>query len=259
MSRSAPWLTAATKDTSFPGGFGQISSYVTRVRLVTPQGELREITARQEHPEVMRLHPLVLRAVRHRLRGDDQGSPDDRALGAALLVEPRNIPALFPHLPGARLRRDVLHLSICAPGDRRAAQGQSGRQPKSRFRWNYRNRFWRKYWAARSSVGSGRLVRKRENARPPRAGCNFFLLGQADRLVCGCDDLAARQTSTSARSGARMDMSSPCRRSGARLLRHRSRLLRFLHADRGRQDRVSLRICRASAMPSPGSRGAAVL
>ncbi len=33
---------AATKDSSFPGGFGQISSYVTRVRLVTPQGELRE-------------------------------------------------------------------------------------------------------------------------------------------------------------------------------------------------------------------------
>ena len=31
--------TAATKDSSFPGGFGQISSYVTSVRLVTPDGK----------------------------------------------------------------------------------------------------------------------------------------------------------------------------------------------------------------------------
>ena len=29
--------TAATKDSSFPGGFGQVSSYVTAVRLVTPE------------------------------------------------------------------------------------------------------------------------------------------------------------------------------------------------------------------------------
>ena len=38
--------TAASKDSSFPGAFGQISSYVTSVRLVTPDGKLREITDR---------------------------------------------------------------------------------------------------------------------------------------------------------------------------------------------------------------------
>jgi len=50
----AAMATAATKDSSFPGSFGQISSYVTSMKLVTPQGEIREITAR-EHPEVMRV------------------------------------------------------------------------------------------------------------------------------------------------------------------------------------------------------------
>jgi FAD/FMN-containing dehydrogenase len=46
--------TAATKDSSFPGGFGQVSSYVTSVRLVTPDGKLKEITER-DNPEEMQL------------------------------------------------------------------------------------------------------------------------------------------------------------------------------------------------------------
>jgi FAD/FMN-containing dehydrogenase len=46
--------TAATKDSSFPGGFGQVSSYVTAVRLVTPQGQLREINER-DNPEEMQI------------------------------------------------------------------------------------------------------------------------------------------------------------------------------------------------------------
>ena len=44
--------TAATKDSSFPGGYGQISSYVTAVRLVTPSGQLREITERDNPKEM---------------------------------------------------------------------------------------------------------------------------------------------------------------------------------------------------------------
>jgi FAD/FMN-containing dehydrogenase len=35
------FATAATKDSSFPGEFGQVSSYVTGLRLVTPQGEIK--------------------------------------------------------------------------------------------------------------------------------------------------------------------------------------------------------------------------
>ena len=40
--------TAATKDSSFPGGYGQISSYVSAMRLVTPNGE---------HPQHQRARP----------------------------------------------------------------------------------------------------------------------------------------------------------------------------------------------------------
>ncbi len=79
---------AATKDSSFPGGFGQISSYVTRVRLVTPQGKLREYQ-RGGKSERDAAHPVELRAVRHHLRGDHQGAAHHRARGAALLVKPR--------------------------------------------------------------------------------------------------------------------------------------------------------------------------
>jgi L-gulonolactone oxidase len=46
--------TAATKDSSFPGGFGQVSSYVTGVRLVTPDGRLREINER-DNPDEMQI------------------------------------------------------------------------------------------------------------------------------------------------------------------------------------------------------------
>ncbi len=70
-------------------------------------------------------HPLELRAVRHHLRGDHQGPEDHGAVGAPLLAEPGEFPQILPHLQGARLRRDVLHLPLCEARRRRAAQGQS--------------------------------------------------------------------------------------------------------------------------------------
>jgi FAD/FMN-containing dehydrogenase len=42
---------AGTKDASMPGEFGQVSSYVTRIRMVLPSGELFEVT--EEQPELM--------------------------------------------------------------------------------------------------------------------------------------------------------------------------------------------------------------
>src|SRR5262249_24911413 len=50
----AAMATAATKDSSFPGGHGQISSYVSAVRLVTPKGEIRAINER-DNPEEMQI------------------------------------------------------------------------------------------------------------------------------------------------------------------------------------------------------------
>src|SRR5215471_13251162 len=42
---------AGTKDASMPGEFGQVGSYITRIRMVLPSGELLEITDAQ--PELM--------------------------------------------------------------------------------------------------------------------------------------------------------------------------------------------------------------
>ena len=42
-----------TKDASMPGEFGQVSSYVTNIKLVTPSGELMEIT--EDDPELMQV------------------------------------------------------------------------------------------------------------------------------------------------------------------------------------------------------------
>ncbi|MFN7994770.1 MAG: FAD-binding oxidoreductase [Bryobacteraceae bacterium] len=41
-----------TKDASMPGEFGQVNSYVTRIKLVLPSGDLLEVT--DEQPELMR-------------------------------------------------------------------------------------------------------------------------------------------------------------------------------------------------------------
>jgi len=44
--------SAGTKDSSFPGGFGQVGSYVTGVKMVLPSGDLLEVTADKD-PELM--------------------------------------------------------------------------------------------------------------------------------------------------------------------------------------------------------------
>jgi FAD binding domain len=139
--------TAATKDSSFPGGFGQISSYVTAVRLVAPDGKLREITER-DNPEEMQLirssyglfgivyevtikvRPTTALAVRHYSLSLDNFRryfPIYKARGYAVMYY------IFPYVKRVlvELRKDNPEV-----------------QPTSRHRWVYRNRFWRKYGPA---------------------------------------------------------------------------------------------------------------
>jgi len=139
--------TAATKDSSFPGGFGQVSSYVTAVRLVTPDGSVREINER-DNPEEMRLirssygllgiiyevtikvRPTTALAVRHyslSLENFRKYFPVYRARGYAVMYY------IFPYVKCAlvELRKD-----------------NPDAEPSSRYRWVYRNRFWRKYGPA---------------------------------------------------------------------------------------------------------------
>jgi FAD/FMN-containing dehydrogenase len=171
----AAMATAATKDSSFPGGFGQISSYVTSMKLVTPQGEIREITAR-EHPEVMRVlrsscglfgivYEVTIKvrrttalAVRHvslSLKEFRDNFPRYKAEGYAVMYY------IFPYA-----RRIVVELRKDNPNAK----------PTSRHRWSYRNRFWRKYgpalnhWIRRKTTN--------EKYRVAAADALMFLLRQ---------------------------------------------------------------------------------
>jgi len=140
----AAFACAATKDSSFPGGFGQVSSYVTAVRLVTPQGEIREITE-ADNPKEMQLvrssyglfglifevtikvRPTTAMSMRHysmTLENFRKYFPIYKARGYAVMYY------IFPYA-----KRVVVEVRKDNPEA----------EPKSRIRWAYRNRFWRKY------------------------------------------------------------------------------------------------------------------
>jgi len=93
-----------TKDSSFPGEYGQVGSYVTGVKMVLPSGDLLEVTEAQ--PELMqkvrasygtfgiiyevtyRIRPLVPMAVHHKtfhLAEFIQALPDLKALDYAMM------------------------------------------------------------------------------------------------------------------------------------------------------------------------------
>ena len=175
---------AATKDSSFPGGFGQISSYVTAVRLVTPDGKLREITERDNPKEMqlirssyglmgiiyevtIKVRPTTALSVRHYSLSIDNFRryyPIYKARGFAVMYY------IFPYVKRVlvELRKDNPEVP-----------------PTSRRRWTYRNRFWRKYgpaltlWIERSTTNP--------RVRALADKLHFFLLRQALVLVVRSD------------------------------------------------------------------------
>lgn len=176
--------TAATKDSSFPGGFGQVSSYVTAMRLVTPDGKLKEVNER-DNPEEMQLmrssyglfgivyevtikvRPTTALAVRHYSLSLDNFRryfPIYKARGYAVMYY------IFPYV-----KRVLVELRKDNPDV----------QPTSRHRWVYRNRFWRKYgpavtlWIQNST--------KNPSLRSLADKLHFFVLRQALVLVVRSD------------------------------------------------------------------------
>lgn len=171
----AAMATAATKDSSFPGEYGQISSYVSAIKLVTPKGEVREVNER-DHPEEMqlmrssygllgivfevtiRVKPTVALSVRHHSMGLAEFRkrfPVYKAQGYAVMYY------VFPYV-----RRVLVELRKDNPGAK----------PKSRHRWSYRNRFWRKYGPAMTL-----WIKARTNNRTMRDladRMHFFILRQ---------------------------------------------------------------------------------
>jgi len=172
----AAMAVAASKDASFPGEYGQINSYVTGVRLVTPKGEIREITEEND-PEEMRLvrssygltgivfevtiackptQAIAMRHVEHSLREFEAKIPEYDRDGYSVMYY------LFPYA-----ERIVAELRKYNPHE----------EPKARRIWSYRNRFWRKYGPAMS------LRAKRLTANPLHQArlmdLNDFLLRRA--------------------------------------------------------------------------------
>ena len=176
--------TAATKDSSFPGCFGQVSSYVTSVRLVTPDGRLKEINER-DNPDEMQLirssyglfgivyevtikvKPTVALAVRHYSLSLDNFRkffPIYKARGYAVMYY------IFPYV-----KRVLVELRKENPAA----------EPNSRYRWVYRNRFWRKYGPAVTQ-----WIQRNTHNHALRAAADklhFFLLRQALVLVVRSD------------------------------------------------------------------------
>ena len=171
----AAMATAATKDSSFPGEYGQISSYVTAMRFVTPQGDIRAISER-DHPEEMqvmrssygllgivfevtiRVRPTNALSVRHHSMGLEEFRkrfPVFKAQGYAVMYY------IFPY-------------ARCVVVELRKDNPEA--KPVSRRRWAYRNRFWRKYGPALSH-----WIRHRTSSPRLRAAAddlNFYFLRQ---------------------------------------------------------------------------------
>ena len=171
----AAMATAATKDSSFPGEYGQISSYVTAMRFVTPQGDIRAISER-DHPEEMqvmrssygllgivfevtiRVRPTNALSVRHHSMGLEEFRkrfPVFKAQGYAVMYY------IFPY-------------ARCVVVELRKDNPEA--KPVSRRRWAYRNRFWRKYGPALSH-----WIRRRTSSPRLRAAAddlNFYFLRQ---------------------------------------------------------------------------------
>ena len=139
----------ATKDASFPGEFGQVNSYVIAMKLVTPSGEILEVT--EEDPELLqvarssygllgivyevtfRVRPLQAMAVKHRVFELDEfveKLPELIARNESLMFY------IFPFLDrvAVEFRRYT--------GDESIARAAGA--PK-RFLWGLRNYTWSKF------------------------------------------------------------------------------------------------------------------
>ncbi len=141
----AAFACAATKDSSFPDSYGQVSSYVVGVRYVTPDGEIRELTEAADPQEMqlfrssyglfglifevtIKVKPTRALIVRHyslSLEDFRKFFPVYKARGYAIMYY------IYPY--AKRVVVELRKENLDAP-------------PKSKLRWQYRNKFWKK-WA----------------------------------------------------------------------------------------------------------------
>lgn len=177
--------TAATKDSSFPGEYGLVGSYVTGLKYVTPRGEIRLATDRNDPEEMQRLRSSyglcgIVAEVTIRVRPTSALSVRHTSLTLAEFRE--RFPA-FKSAGGA-----VMYYLF--PYDDRVVvefrKENPDAEPKAKRIWDYRNRFWRKYGPAIT------LFIQRSTRKPAlrRAAdkVHFALLRQALVRIIRSDD-----------------------------------------------------------------------
>ncbi len=155
-STLAAMATAATKDSSFPNEWGQVSSYVTGVKLVTPQGEIREINE-TDAPEEMQLirssYGLfgIVFEVTIRVR---------KAYAIAVRHEGMTLPEFAARFPAMRAEGNAVMYYLFPYAGKVVVELRKQNhdvEPKAQRMWQYRNRFWRKYGPA-IGVGVKRMT-----------------------------------------------------------------------------------------------------
>jgi FAD/FMN-containing dehydrogenase len=168
----------ATKDASFPGEFGQVNSYATELKMVTPSGELLEVT--ENDPELLaaarssyglfgivyevtfRVRPLQAMAVSHRVYAPDEFV---EALPKLVASDRSLMLYIFPYLD--RIAVEARRYT----GDESIARAAGA--PK-RFLWRLRNFTWKTF-----APSFGYAVERYVPARGPR----YFLVDRFNRSL----------------------------------------------------------------------------
>jgi|GEM_PF-204818 len=134
-----------TKDGSFPGQFGQVNAYVTSIKLITPAGELMEVTEAKD-PELMK----VMRSSYGLLGIVYEATLRVRPV-RPLIVDnvTYSLDAFEKALPSILKREDAMMFYMSPYLDRITVEftrfGEESQQAPSRWGWKLRNEVWKTY------------------------------------------------------------------------------------------------------------------
>lgn len=134
-----------TKDGSFPGQFGQVNAYVTSIKLVTPSGELMEVTEAGD-PELMQ----VMRSSYGLLGIVYEATLRVRPIRPLIVENVTYSLAAFEEALPSILKRDQAMMFYMSPYlDRITVEftrfGEEVRREPSRWGWKLRNEVWKTF------------------------------------------------------------------------------------------------------------------
>jgi len=134
-----------TKDGSFPGQFGQVNAYVTSMKLITPAGELMEVSE-ATNPELMQ----ALRSS-YGLMGIVYEATLRVRPVRPLIVEnvTYSVDAFVKALPALRQRGDAMMFYLNPFVDSITVEfsrfAEDSERPPSRYSWRVRNQVWKNF------------------------------------------------------------------------------------------------------------------